>query len=155
MKTAFRLIRWSSSETDGGRDDFVYDAVQKKLESNLNACQQRVPFGKGTVLGDASVGAGFGQPVVFTDCFGGKHGAIGNLRVTVFVVAAGAGPSVEQRAGVVEIKDFAGIGILDFMHAAQRAAVAQRFPLFGVELFQGFLMPEIRFSHVLCRFGTI
>ncbi len=79
-------------------------------------------------IGHEAIGASWWQPGNGLDQFGREFHAVGNVRVTLGVVRAEAGASIEKPAGDVSEVDIRGVLIFQLDQAAAAAAVAQALP---------------------------
>ena len=110
---------------------------------------QRMPPIEIAPFANQAVGAGGGQPAQLEHLGRGEADAIVHPLGAVLVVGAAAGFEIEQPAGHIGVRDFAGVLILRLDQAAFGAAVAQRFPLLSGELVEGFLLPERDVVHAV------
>lgn len=88
-----------------------------------------VPLWQGPFFEDAAVSAGLGKPAEFRHGVGRQLDAGAVDMGSGFVNPAAAGFQIEvftRHGGDV---DGAGIGIFEFLHAAEATAIAQGFPL--------------------------
>jgi len=122
---------------DGGfADGVTAHAIVCLVDGFHGTGDQVVPWGKVASFGEASVGAGGGEPSAVTREFGRNFHAVVHVFEAVFVIATRGAVGVEQFAGNAGEVDFVGVFVLDFMEAAESASVAEGFPLFGGHFFE-------------------
>src|SRR5689334_692129 len=117
--------------------------LPRRMHGLAASGDQIMPFRQGLSSGAQPIGAGLGKPVERPKVAAIELHAIGDALHPVLIVEAAAVPAIEQLAGDVRRIEEAGLLILELVHAATAAAVAQRLPLAAVERGQG-LFPEWR-----------
>ena len=103
---------------------------------------QVMPQRQVLAFADQPITAGRRQPFERFGLARSELNAVRDKLHAVRVIAALAGFQVQQFAGDARVIDAVVFFILEFLQAAQTAAVAQRFPFLVIELIEGFAYPE-------------
>ena len=111
---------------------------------------QMVPVRQLLSFGQQTVAAGFWKPAVIADRLWCQLDAVRDTQAAVSVVAATTGLGIEQTAGHVRVVDAFGVLVLEFLQAAQAAAIAHGFPLRTAHALQRSGLPERCSGSVHC-----
>ena len=116
---------------------------------------QVMPQRQVLALADQAIATGRWQPFELVGLARCELDAIRHRGATVGVVAALAGFQVQQFAGNACVIDAVVVFVLELLQAAQATAVAQRFPLFFIELIEGFAYPCLLYTSPSPRDATL
>ena len=107
------------------------------------AGNERMPVVQFAPFVQQPIAAGFGEPIqVILQCFRCQNDALWHKLMPDWILRAKACVVVEQAAGDTSHCDFSGVFVFEFVEAAFAAAVAHRFPLGLVHLFEFLGFPE-------------
>ena len=106
------------------------------------AGHQRMPPGEPLALGNAPIRAGWWQPIDFAHRLGREPDAVRHPAGPVGVVAALAGPQVEQSARDVGERQVVGVLVAQLVQATAAAAIAEGLPLVAGHLLKLLALPE-------------